>query len=260
MGPRLAAVIALLPLACGLTLPEAKVALRAALAAHGGNTKEPPVAEAVEALAALCPSAAPAREPGLLGDWRQINAPEYKGGTQTADGAFQYTLGRLSFGIFEPKDLMCTLGAIGNPLVESEAEGVMDYEIQVPMSIEIRDGPPLPAELLNFATCTAETDERLSVSFSGGVLKPTSDCDREAWRSTFGPALATKPGKRARLMNWLLGKMMGLVKPTELADGDVMRYAMTKAPTGFLDVIFLDDELRITRGNRGSLVVCERAK
>ena len=255
------ASLAVLPLACGLTLPEAKAALRSALAAHGGNTKEPPVAAAVEALAELCPSDAPAREPGLLGDWQQINAPEYSGGTQTADGAYQYTLGRLSFGIFEPKDLMCTLGTIGNPLIEGAgAEGEIGYEIQVPMSIEIADGPPLTAELLNFATCSAETDERLSVSFSGGVLKPTGDCDREVWRDTFGPALAAKPGKRARLMNWLLGKMMGLVKPTELSDGDAMRYEMNKAPKGYLDVIFLDDELRITRGNRGSLVVCERAK
>lgn len=27
---------------------------------------------------------------------------------------------------------------------------------------------------------------------------------------------------------------------------------------GYLDVLFIDDELRITRGNRGSIVVVER--
>eukprot|EP00966_Prymnesium_polylepis_P054922 1269651-Prymnesium_polylepis.1 len=150
------------------------------------------------------------------------------------------------------------------------------------MSINIEDGPPMTAELLNFATCSAASDERLTVEFSGGVLQPTGECDREAWRKTFGPALAAKPGKRARLMDWLLGKMMGLVKPKvtepaapdliftpahnetnpspkqEMSDGDEMRYQMTKAPKGYLDVLYLDDELRITRGNRGSLVVCER--
>jgi len=153
---------------------------------------------------------------------------------------------------------MCTLGPIGNPLKASEVEGTIEYEIQVPMSINIEDGPPMTAELLNFATCSAASDERLTVEFSGGVLQPTGECDREAWRKTFGPALAAKPGKRARLMDWLLGKMMGLVKPKEMSDGDEMRYQMTKAPKGYLDVLYLDDELRITRGNRGSLVVCER--
>ena len=242
----------------GLTIPEAKVALRTALAAHAGNTKEPAVAAAVADLAELCPYDAPAREAALLGPWVQINSPEYSGGTQAPDGAFQYTLGRLSFGIFQPKELVCTLGPIGNPLKPSSEVGVVDYEIVVPMSIECATGP-LPAQLVNFAKCSAESDTRLAVEFSGGVLKPDADCDREAWRRTFAPALAAKPGKRARLMDWLMGKMMGLVKPKEMGADAALTYQMNKAPKGFLDVLFLDEELRITKGNRGSLVVAERA-
>jgi len=249
----------LLPCAGGLTIPAAKAALRAALDTHGGNSKEQTVVAAVDALAALCPSDAPAREPSILGNWRQINSPEYSGGTLTDDGQFQYTLGRLSFGIFEPKDLVCTLGPIGNPLKASDEEGTIEYEIEVPMTIALEDGPPTSATLLNFATCSAVDDKRLSVSFSGGVLKPTGSYDAEAWRTTFGPALAAKPGKREQIKNWMLGMMMGLVKPKEMSEGDSMSYQMTKAPKGYLDVLYLDDELRITRGNRGSLVVCERA-
>ena len=92
-----------LPCTVGLTITEAKVNLRTALKAHGGSTTAPPVAVAVEELAALCPSDAPAREACLLGAWKQINSPEFEGKTVTADDTVQYTLGRCSFGIFEPK-------------------------------------------------------------------------------------------------------------------------------------------------------------
>ena len=33
---------------------------------------------------------------------------------------------------------------------------------------------------------------------------------------------------------------------------------LTKAPKGFFVVMYLDDEWRITKGNRGSIVVAER--
>lgn len=56
-------------------------------------------------------------------------------------------------------------------------------------------------------------------------------------------------------------RMMGLERPTGMASGTgVMSYSMSKAPKGWLDVMFLDDEWRITRGNRGSIVVAERVK
>ncbi|EAW34960.1 PAP/fibrillin family protein [Lyngbya sp. PCC 8106] len=33
---------------------------------------------------------------------------------------------------------------------------------------------------------------------------------------------------------------------------------MKKSPKGSLEVLDLDEELRITRGNRGTITVCER--
>ena len=61
-------------------------------------------------------------------------------------------------------------------------------------------------------------------------------------------------------MNWLLKRMMGLEKPTGLAADNSMSYKMKKAPLGHLDILYLDDELRITRGNKGSVVIAERAR
>ena len=83
----------------------------------------------------------------------------------------------------------------------------------------------------------------------------------EAWTSTFEAAFEKyKPRKRERLMNWLLKRMMGLEKPTGMSTDGYMTYKMKKSPHGTLDVLFLDDELRITRGNRGSVVIAERAR
>ena len=100
-----------------LTIPRAKADVRAALAAADGQTKDRTVRAAVDALAALNPTVAPARATALLGEWKQINSPEYPGMLGLDDqGNPQYTLGRLAFGIFEPKDLVCSISDVLNPL------------------------------------------------------------------------------------------------------------------------------------------------
>ena len=55
-----------------LTIPQAKADVRAALAAADGRTKDRTVRAAVDALAALNPTVAPARATALLGKWKQI--------------------------------------------------------------------------------------------------------------------------------------------------------------------------------------------
>ena len=100
-----------------LTIPQAKADVRAALAAADGRTKDRTVRAAVDALAALNPTVPPARATALLGKWKQINSPEYPNMLGLDDqGNPQYTLGRLTFGIFEPKDLVCSISDVLNPL------------------------------------------------------------------------------------------------------------------------------------------------
>lgn len=54
--------------------------------------------------------------------------------------------------------------------------------------------------------------------------------------------------------------MMGLEKPTGLAADGSMSYEMKKPPgNAYLDILYLDDELRITRGSAGSIVIAQRA-
>jgi len=247
-----------------LTIPAAKSAVRAALAANEGQTKAPAVAEAVDALAAMNPTASPARATELYGSWKQINSPEYPGMLGLdRDGKPQYTLGRLAFNLFEPKALVCSISDIGNPLSQREGDtDIIDYAIEIPIAFDAADGASVNGRLLNFAECAILSDDRVSVKFLGGELRPdTAEAPPPAaWTATFGDALqSAKKSVGGRITGWLMKKMMGLEPPTAMAtESGVMAYSMSRAPEGWLDVIFLDDEWRITRGNRGSVVIAER--
>ena len=144
--------------------------VRAALAAHAGQTKAPEVAAAVDALATLNPTASPARAADvLLGQWKHINSPEYPGMLGLdADGKPRYTLGRLAFNLFEPKELECSISDILNPLRAREDDAsVIDYAIEIPISYD-HAGTLVHGRLLNFAECGVVSDDRLSVRFLGG--------------------------------------------------------------------------------------------
>ena len=240
----------------------AKARLREALHSAEDRVSDPKVLDCVEALAIYNPTDAPAKSDALLGDWYQINAPEFPGDRGVdEEGNRLYTLGQGTFGVFEPKELVCAMGKARNPFVRrKDSSGVVDYTVEIPISFKDAEGRPASGTLVNEAQCEVISDDRLGVKFTGGYLCPDGE-DCEVWNSTFEAAFANyKPRKRDRLMNWLLKRMMGLQKPTGMSTDGSMTYKMTKSPHGHLDVLFLDDELRITRGNRGSVVIAERVR
>jgi hypothetical protein len=82
----------------------------------------------------------------------------------------------------------------------------------------------------------------------------------EAWKAIFGEQ--SKPSRRSlkeRLMTVVLKMMFGIVPPQRMDDktGRVS-FKMRKSPKGKLELLYLDEELRITRGERGTVLVCER--
>ena len=146
--------------------------------------------------------------------------------------------------MFTPVELECTIaGSLLNPVSEE-----LGYDVVVPIRIAGAENSTLTAELVNSATCAPTTDDRFSVSFTGGILRQTAG-GREAWEATFGET----PVKtiKSRLVDLVLG-----LKHSR-ADG-TMRYTMKRSPEGYLDVCYLDDDFRITKGNKGSLVIAER--
>ena len=54
--------------------------------------------------------------------------------------------------------------------------------------------------------------------------------------------------------------MFGLVPPQgmNLETGEIS-FTMKRSPKGRLEVLYLDEELRITRGERGTILACERS-
>lgn len=41
--------------------------------------------------------------------------------------------------------------------------------------------------------------------------------------------------------------------------GGELSYEMKRSPKGSLDILYLDDEMRVTRGNRGALTIVSRS-
>ena len=145
----------------------AKARLREALRSADDRASDPNVIAAVEALSAYNPTEAPAKSDTLFGDWYQLNANEYPGdkGVDEA-GNRLYTLGRGTFGVFEPKELPCAMGKASNPLVRRKGSDVIDYTIEIPISFKDAEGRPASGFLVNAAECEVLSDERLGVKFT----------------------------------------------------------------------------------------------
>ncbi len=239
---------------------QAKAALRQALQAHGGDPAQVPVAAAIERLVALNPTPAPAQATDrLVGDWRLVSAPSFPEGKPLADGRYSYTLGRLAFNMFQPQDMKLVINQVSQP-VWPIADGpqhthdiVVDFTT---LDLEV----PLQGRVRNLGICEPATASQLQVQFTGGVLEPAADSDRNHWHQVFGdPDAAPRLGLTARLQGLVLKLMFGLVPPTPMApDTGRIEFQMRRSPKGTLTVLYLDEDLRITRGEKGTVLICDR--
>lgn len=107
-----------------------------------------------------------------------------------------------------------------------------------------------------------QVPNRLSIWFTGGRLKPNNDeYDTQEWKRVFG---ATQPqrtlAEKARVLAASL--LMGARVPITMEDDGTMEYSFTRPLGGhgvaYVDVIYLDNSLRIVRGHRGTLFVFTR--
>ena len=270
-------------------IQNAKKHLRDVLAANYFNTKNEEVAEAIESLSKLWKSdanatiaVAPAKSDLILGDWRILSAPDYPGRiiTEGEPNKFQYTLGRIAFNIFEPKKAIVTIlyPSIVNSVhrhkneqnedgQKQQEEGKATYNFVNKIIIHTENGD-LPAELYLEGYCypTPQNDERLTVGFTGGTLRKSAKEDADytkdeklqtVWENAFGDIYSKADKERGYLesmMRWMMKFMLKMTMPTD----ESMTYEMKRVMHGYLDCLFLDEEMRITRGNRGSIVVMEK--
>ena len=241
----------------------AKESLRQSLAEHAGNTKHEAVMAAIQTLAQLNPTAAPARNVALRdGRWLLINAPNFPDGELQADGRYLYTLGRLAFNMFQPKTLKVAIDRVLQPVLPID-DPQRTHDIWVDFTIVDDVVPPLQGVVRNLGVCEPCSDDSLQVKFTGGVLSPQDGTDLKAWKQVFGdqtPASgALKRSLKERLKDFFLQLMFGFVPPQGMdpETGEV-KFKMRRSPKGKLQILYLDEELRITKGHRGTVLVCDR--
>ncbi|MBD2664457.1 hypothetical protein B6N60_00813 [Richelia sinica FACHB-800] len=239
----------------------AKAALRQALTACGGNTKDETVLAAITNLQTLNPTPAPTHSGQLLdSNWLLISAPSFPQGEQLADGRFAYTLGRLAFNMFQPTKLRVVIDRVFQPVRYLGQGEQQSHDIVVEFTTIDESVPQLRGIVRNLGVCQPASDTALQVQFTGGVLTPQDMGQIEEWRRVFGEqGKPEETSLKEKFQTWLLKLMFGLVPPEGMnLDTGEIRFTMKRSPKGNLEILYLDEELRITRGEKGTVLVCER--
>lgn len=270
------------------SIADAKETLKRTVVEHKGEWKHSDVQQALDTLVELAASErgdgewSPTADLNLTrGRWRSITTPPFPGRIRDdEDGEHKFTLGRMSFGMFKPTKEVCAVNDIINILepveVEEGGEGedapawTQTYSVEVKMHIQT-PSDQLPAKMFTYGTCFPVSPARLGVKFWSGTLEPLfdmSDPDNgslaDLWREMFDHAIEMDIQRqsyigrvRTWVVNGLMSMMMGLEPPVDTSQF-TQKYEITRPFTGHLDILYLDEDFRVTRGNKGSIVVMER--
>ena len=98
------------------------------------------------------------------------------------------------------------------------------------------------------------------MQFTGGALESAPKTDRQAWQQVFQAAEPAALSWRDRFQRLALKRILGLGKPQKM-DPQTGRaeFAMPRSPKGRLNILYLDDTLRIMQSQKEqTLMVCER--
>ena len=104
---------------------------------------------------------------------------------------------------------------------------------------------------------------RLSIWFSGGTLEVQDEVDDlDEWKRIFDMSSAPdrKPEEYANILAAKV--LLGAHVPEKMDEDGTMRFSL-KRPIGghnavFVDLVYMDENLRIMRGHHGSVYVCIR--
>lgn len=194
------------------------------------------------------------------GDWRILSAPEFPNRIENDENECRYTLGRLSFNLFQPQDIICTLNHVDNKVKKIDEE-TDTYNLLQDLTIHGgADGKTkLPAKLQVEATYSSKTDHRATIVFRAGELFKGEEVDRDptlqnAWNETFEGAYEKskqETGILSRMVMGLFSYVVDLKMPTD----ERARFEMKRPKSGWIDYLYLDETMRVTKGNRGTIVV-----
>jgi hypothetical protein len=241
----------------------------------------------------------PSPAKSIEGMWLTLSKPSWYGCLGLNDnGDPMYTLGRMSFDMFSPTNLICSLQGNFNRVeilsgeerkamlkfvptkireeVENGETVLRTYHIMTAFTIEpsmaaFPDAPnkdvtrPIKGIMTTYGYSLPDPDvpNRHSIWFTGGRIEPNNaPSDVSAWKKffTIHPPKHSF-GEKAKLLAVKL--LMGATIPKEIdpVDGS-MSYDFTRPLGGhgmaYVDVIYLDESMRIVRGQRGTIFVFSR--
>mmetsp|Transcript_5706 Transcript_5706/g.23719 ORF Transcript_5706/g.23719 Transcript_5706/m.23719 type:complete len:258 (-) Transcript_5706:418-1191(-) len=223
-----------------------------------------------------------------VGRWRALTRAHFPGtlGKRPGSASYAYTLGRVSFGLFAPGDLVIAVDECHNivrplDLFERAAfvpdgvrrDAVRKYHIKVDFTV--LDHPKaggLRGTITTYGYCAPsekkadDASHRLDCWFVGGDLAPydaaamTHD-EKRAWADLFGREAKEDERRRtfvSRVGLWFVSVALGInLNPVNPAEGR-QSYTVGRPVVGHVDVLYVDENLRVTRGNRNTLVVLQR--
>eukprot|EP00979_Chaetoceros_neogracilis_P006369 scaffold1288_cov286-Chaetoceros_neogracile.AAC.16 len=306
----------------------AKLELLRILTISGGDVTDQSFLKSLEQLRALhvmtdfdARSTKPS-EKYLEGNWLTISRPHFTECLgQNTNGDYMYTLGRMSFDLFGPGNLVCSISGIFNSIqvdsckndIKSVPKSLRDevtkgksilrkYEYVFNATIRTAHyffsltnifsmfpnsivtafkieqdsplfGPHSPNRNVHRAlrgTITTyghvlpdpKKPNRLSIWFSGGKIEPSSDQqDLDLWKKAFGGGQIKRHlQEKARILAAKI--LLGATVPSAVEDDGSMEFVLTRPIGGhgstYVDVLYLDNSLRIVQGNKGSLFVMTR--
>ncbi|KAL3924703.1 MAG: hypothetical protein SGPRY_003841 [Prymnesium sp.] len=240
------------------TAQEAKASLYSALEDAEYEPSSPSVLAAIDSLSPF--SAEDQVESLWQGRWEVLSKPDFPDSLGTdGKGRYMFTLGRASFNMYQPVKLPIALDAIRNDVLPS-AEGTLSYGLEIPFETAGEEGKPMSGVMFNYGECwkDEEVEGRYGVKFTGGSMRPAARTTVEEWLTVFGQQDQRDMGVGARVATWVAKRLFQLRRPSGAGEGGTIAFSMAKAPAGYLDILYLDDELRITKGNRGSIVIAKR--
>lgn len=257
--------------------------VKSLLAKHHGSTKNAEVLAAIEKLSAMNPIKCASSSALLEGEFLCHTLPEFPGRIKDSPpDTIQYTLGRLSFNIFQPHNLVCTVRSVRQCIqsrnsLKDQATGevnrskfrTFEYPICLDLTIHAPKGD-LPAVMCHSGVFfkSPKVPQRFSVAFKGSTLMPAYQVRSDpallkVWKETFHNAYKNADKERGfwskalrMAIKWWFD--MELPSDDEVGEDYSVNYQMKRSPRGHLDFLYLSERLRITRGNRGTLVVVER--
>lgn len=231
--------------------------------------------------------------------WLMISKPEFKdclGKNESGDG--MYTLGRMAFDMFRPTQLVCSVQGSFNDInivdgTDEEAvkhvpktleadvrEGkipVRTYNIITAFTIEPYNpetmGPDSPNKGIDepiqaimttngFAMPYPRQNNRYSIWFSGGSIKVISDPNSPSgrqWEQIFSVKNMPQRTFKEKAGLFAAGLLMGASAVDEMDEEGKISFVMSRPIAAYIDMLYLDESLRIMRGSSGSLYVMTRA-